>query len=124
MWSLWTYHYGILFVVICVHLRGSGTYGGIGGMVGYMYCMWVEYSVVWYVHVFALCPLFPSRYTTSSIRLHTYVHRRTIKRASQRLADTIPHSRMGFSCGKACPVVAVDARLMVRPWTYVCRLIK
>ena len=32
----------ILFVVICVLLRGSGTSGGIGGMVVYMYCMWVE----------------------------------------------------------------------------------
>ena len=57
MWFLWTYHYGILFVVICVLLRGSGTSGGIGGMVGYRYCMWVEYRVVWYVRVFALCPL-------------------------------------------------------------------
>ena len=37
--------------------RGSGTSGGIGGMVGYWYCMWVEYRVVWYVRVFALCPL-------------------------------------------------------------------
>ena len=57
MWVLWTYHYGILFVVICVLLRGSGTSGGIGGMVGYRYCMCVEYRVVWYVRVFALCPL-------------------------------------------------------------------
>ena len=56
-WFLWTYHYGILFVVICVLLRGSGTSGGIGRMVGYRYCMWVEYRVVWYVRVFALCPL-------------------------------------------------------------------
>ena len=54
---LWTYHYGILFVVICVLLCGSGTSGGIGGMVGYRYCMWVEYRVVWYVRVFALSPL-------------------------------------------------------------------
>ena len=29
-------------VVICVLLHGSGTSGGIGGMVVYMYCMWVE----------------------------------------------------------------------------------
>ena len=28
MWFVWTYNYGILFVVICVHLRGSGTSGG------------------------------------------------------------------------------------------------
>ena len=47
MWILLTYHYGILFVVICVLLRGSGTSGGIGGMVGYRYCMCVEYRVVW-----------------------------------------------------------------------------
>ena len=47
------YHYGILFVVICVLLRDSGMSGRIGGMVGYMYCMWVEYSVMWYVRVFA-----------------------------------------------------------------------
>ena len=36
------YHYGILFVVICVLLRDSGMSGRIGGMVGYMYCMLVE----------------------------------------------------------------------------------
>ena len=29
-------------LVLCVLLRGSGTSGGIGGMVGYRYCMWVE----------------------------------------------------------------------------------
>ena len=27
-------------------------------------------------------------------------------------------------CGKACPLVAVESRLMVRPWTYVCRRIE
>ena len=54
MWFLWMYHYGILFVVICVLLRGSGTSGGIGGMVGYRYCMWVEYSLVLYVRLCAL----------------------------------------------------------------------
>ena len=54
---LWTYHYGIFFVVVCVLLRGSGTSGGIVGMVGDGYCMWVEYRVVWYVRVFALRPL-------------------------------------------------------------------
>ena len=47
----------ILFVVICVLLRGNVTSGGIGGMVVYKYCMWVEYSVVCYVRMFALCPL-------------------------------------------------------------------
>jgi len=57
MWFLWTYHYGILFVLMCVILRGSGTSGGIGGMVGYRYCMWVEYGLVWYVRVCALCTL-------------------------------------------------------------------
>ena len=31
----------ILFVVIFVLLRGNVTSGGIGGMVGYKYCMWV-----------------------------------------------------------------------------------
>ena len=60
MWFQWTYHCGNLFVEICVLLRGSGTSVGIGGMVGYRYCMWVEYSVVSYVSVFALCPLPPS----------------------------------------------------------------
>ena len=44
-------------VVMCVLLRGSGTSGGIGGMVWYGYCIWVEYTVVWYVRVFALCSL-------------------------------------------------------------------
>ena len=34
MWFMCAYHYGILFVVICVLLRGSGTSGGIVGMVG------------------------------------------------------------------------------------------
>ena len=38
MCFLWTYHYGILFVVICVLMRGSGTSGGIGEMVGYRNC--------------------------------------------------------------------------------------
>ena len=57
MWFLWTYHNGILFVVISVLFRGSGTSGVIGGMVGHRYCMWVEYREVWYVRVFALCPL-------------------------------------------------------------------
>jgi hypothetical protein len=57
IWFLWTYHYGILFFVICVLLRGIVTSGGIGGMVWYRYYMWVENRVVWYVRVFALCPL-------------------------------------------------------------------
>ena len=57
VWFLWTYHYGILFVVICVLLRGSGTSGGIGRMVGCRNCMSVEYRIVCYVRVFALCPL-------------------------------------------------------------------
>ena len=40
MWFLWTYHYGILFFVICVILRGSGTSGGIGmGGIGTV-CGW------------------------------------------------------------------------------------
>ena len=46
-----------LVFVICLLLRGSGTSGGIGGMVGKRYCMWEEYKVVWYVCVFSLCPL-------------------------------------------------------------------
>ena len=49
--------YGILFVVICVFLGSSDTSGGIVGMVGDRYCMWVEYRVVWYVRMIALCPL-------------------------------------------------------------------
>ena len=57
MWFMWTYHYVILFVVKCVLLRGNGTSGGIGGMLGYRYCMRVEYRVVWYLRVFSLCPL-------------------------------------------------------------------
>ena len=68
--------------------------------------------------------LFPSRYTISSIRLHKYVHGRTIGELPQRLADTILHSRTSFSCGKACPLVTVEARLMVRLWTYGCRRIE
>ena len=42
----------------------------------------------------------------------------------QRLPYTILHRRMSASCGKACPLVAVETRLMVRPWTYVCRRIE
>ena len=57
MWFMWTYHYGILFFVICVLLCGSGSSGGIGGMVGYRYCMWLGYRVMWYVRVFALSSL-------------------------------------------------------------------
>ena len=34
MWFLWTYNYGILFVVIRVLLRGRGTSGGIEGIGG------------------------------------------------------------------------------------------
>ena len=71
------------FVVICVLLRGSCPSGGIGGKVGYRYCMCVGNMVVCYVRVFALCPLpLSNRYTTSSISLHTNVHGRTIKQAS------------------------------------------
>ena len=49
-----------LWHLVCCNvctLGGSGTSEGIGGMVGYRYCMWVEYRVVRYVRVFALCPL-------------------------------------------------------------------
>ena len=68
--------------------------------------------------------LFPSRYTTSSIRLHTYVHGRTIKRAST--ATSLHHSTQQnlLFLWKTCPLLAVQARLMLRPWTYVCRRIE
>ena len=68
--------------------------------------------------------LFTSRYTTSSIRLHTYVHGRTIKRNSTATSGHHSAQQNEFSCGKACPLVAVETRLVVRPWTYVCRRIK
>ena len=57
IWFLWTYHYGIQFVVICVLLRGISTSGAIGGMVGYRYSLWVEYRVEWYERVSAICPI-------------------------------------------------------------------
>ena len=116
MWFLWTYHYGILFVVKCVLLRGSGTSGGIGRMVVYRYCMWVEYRVVWYVRV----GLMSSFLLGILIPLYVYIRMSTdvlLSEDPQRIADTILHSRMRFSCGKACPLFAVEACLMVRPWT-------
>ena len=106
-------------------LRGSVTSGGIGGMVGYRYCMWVEYRVVWYVSV---CLMSSSSFLLRTL-LPLYVYIRTstdvpLSELPQRLADTILHSRMSFSCGKACPLVAVEARLMVHPRTFVCRRIE
>ena len=68
--------------------------------------------------------LFPS---TSLLPLYVYIRTSTdvpLTELPQRPADTILHSRMSFSCGKAFPLVAVEARLMVRPWTYVCRRIE
>ena len=152
MWFLWTYHYGILFVVICVLLRGSGTSGGIGGMEGYRYCMWVEYRVVWYMLVClmvsssfllgTLLPLYvyirtstdvplselpqrleymlPSRYTISSISIRTYVHRRTMKRAStatsghhsaQQNVLFLWKSVSASRCGSSLNGTAVDVRM-------------
>ena len=121
MWFLWKYHYGILFVVISVFLRGSGPSGGIGEMLGYRYCMWVEYRVVWFVRVFALCPLpLSSRYTTSSIRLHMYVHGRTIKRASTAtIGHAFPQEKpillcrivSAGRCGSSLNGTSVDVRM-------------
>ena len=72
-----------------------------------------------YVHF-----LFLSRYTTSSIRLHTYVHRSTIKRASTATSgDAFLQEKLILLCG----IVSSnrwEARLMVRLWTYVCRRIE
>ena len=70
---LWTNHYGILFVGIRVLLRGNGTSGGIGGMVGYWYCMWVEYMVVCYVRV---CLMSSSSFLIGTL-LPLYVYIRT-----------------------------------------------
>ena len=65
--------------------------------------------------------LFPSSYTASSIRLHTYVNGRTIKRGSTVTSGyAIPRKRP-FCCAEWCPLVALEACLMVRPSTYVCR---
>ena len=68
--------------------------------------------------------LFPSRYTTSSIRLHTYVLDVPLNELPQRLADTLFHGKSSFCCAGWCLLVAVESRLMVRPWTYVCRRIE
>ena len=66
----------------------------------------------------------PSRYTTSSIRLHKYVYGRTIKRASTASSGHNSAQQNELFLGKGCPLVAVEPRLMVRPWTYVCRRIE
>ena len=114
-----------LVFVICVHSRGSGTSGGIGGMVGYRYCMWVEYRVVCNVRVGLM--------SSSSFLLGTllplYVYIRTSTDVPfgllpQRLADTLFHRKSSFCCAEWCPLVAVESRLMVCPWTYVCRRIE
>ena len=68
--------------------------------------------------------LFPSKYTTSPIRLHTYVHGLPLSELPQQLADTLFDRKRKFCCAKWCPLLAVETRLMVRPWTYVCRRIE
>ena len=68
--------------------------------------------------------LFPSRYTTSSIRLHTYVYGRTFKRASTATSGHHSAQQIELFLWKSVLLVAVEARLMVRPWTYVCRRIE
>ena len=120
MWFLWTYHYGILFVVICVLLRCRVTSGEIGGMVGYRYCMWVWYRLVWYVRV---C-LMSSSYFLLGTLLPLYVSIRTstdvpLSELPQRLAYTLFHRKRSFCCAEWCPLVAV-----VRPWTNLCRRIE
>ena len=68
--------------------------------------------------------LFPSRYTTSSIHLYTYVQGSTIKRASTATSGhAFPQEQLILLC-RMVSVVAVGARLIVCPWTYVCRRIE
>ena len=105
---------------MCI-LRGSGTSGGILGMVGYRYCMWMEYRVVSNVRVFAyVLFLSPSRYTTSFVRLHTYVHGRTIKRASTATrGHAFPQEKLILlcrmlstsRCASSLNVTSVDVRM-------------
>ena len=81
----------------------------------------VQGNVVWA----CVCLMSSSSFLLGTL-LPLYVYIRTstdvpLSELPQRLADTILHSRMSFSCGKACPLFAVEACLMVRPWTYVCR---
>ena len=87
--------------------------------------MWVEYRLKWNVRVFAL--------SSSSFLLGTlfplYVYIRTstdvpLSEFPQRLAYTLIHRKSSFCCAEWCPLVAVEARLMVRLWTYVCRRIE
>ena len=72
-----------------------------------------------------VCLMFsPSFLLGTLLPLYVYIRTSTevpISEIPQRLADTILHSTMRFSCGKACSLVVVETRLMVRPWTYECR---
>ena len=61
--------------------------------------------------------------------LPLYVYIRTsrdvpLSELPQRIADTLFHRKSSFCCAEWCPLVAVEARLMVRPWTYICRRIE
>ena len=77
----------------------------VGGVQGNVVCACV---CIMYSSSFLLGTLLP---------LYVYILTSTdvpLSELPQRQAGTILHSRMGFSCRKACPLVAVGARKMVR----------
>ena len=98
MWFLWTYNYGILFVVIRVLLRGSGTSGGIGGIGGVLvlYMGGVQISVI----CASVCLMSSSSFLLGTL-LPLYVYIRTstdvpLSEFPQRLTDTLFHRNSSF----------------------------
>ena len=68
--------------------------------------------------------LFPSRYTTSSIRLHTYDHGRTIKRDSTATSRHHYAQQNELFLWKNVSASRCGSSLNGSPWTYVCRRIE
>jgi hypothetical protein len=76
-----------------------------------------------------VCLLMSSSSLLLGTLLPLYVFIRTstdvlLSELPQRLGDTLFHRKSSFCCAEWCPLVAVQARLMLRPWTYVCRRIE
>ena len=68
--------------------------------------------------------LFPSRYTTSFIRLHTYVHGRTIKQASTATSGhAFPQEKLILLC-RMVYTSRCASSLNVTSVDYVCRRIE
>ena len=86
--------------------------GGVqGSVVGACVCLMTSSS-------FLLGKLLP---------LYVYIRTSTdvpLSELPQRLADTIFHRKSSFCSVEWCLLFAVEARLMVRPWTYECRRIE